>query len=117
MQLTELDLAGNPLEFLVISQPLAANLSGTIATLENVLVSTYPLAIHLSREEQFDGAFRFAISGPPGVYLVLISTNFPQWTVQGTVDNPLGGTFFIDETTQLSPQKFYRVQLQTAPTP
>ena len=52
------------------------------------------------------------ITGPPGVYSVLNSTNLTTWSVMGVVSNPLGSVNFHDVTTKVLPQKFYRVLLR-----
>src|SRR6185295_2152676 len=74
---------GNPLTTFVLSETLAAtNLAGTVATLQNqgVNVFTYPLAVQLVRPRPLEGAFQFGITGPPGVYSVLGSTNLTTWS-------------------------------------
>jgi formylglycine-generating enzyme required for sulfatase activity len=117
-QLIGIFVDGNPLATFVLSEPLAAtNLAGTVATLQNqgVSVFTYPLAIHLVRPRPSIGAFQFGITGPPGVYTVLGSTDLAAWSVLGTVNNPLGSTNFFDATAGSSPQKFYRALLQSPP--
>jgi formylglycine-generating enzyme required for sulfatase activity len=108
----------NPLTAFVLSEPLAAtNLAATVAALQNqgVPVFTYPLTIRLNKAQHPPGAFRFAITGPPGVYTVLGSTNLASWSVVEVVSNPLGSVFFLDTTVQLSPQKFYSAQLLPSP--
>jgi formylglycine-generating enzyme required for sulfatase activity len=114
-QLVELDLAANPLSTLVLSEPLAVNLAETVATLRNqgVSVFTYPLMVQLVRLQNLNGAFQFAIAGPPGVYTVLDSTNLAAWHVLGTVPNPLGKVVFTDGTAHLSAQKYYRALQRT----
>jgi len=117
-ELVTLGLEGNPLTTLVLSEPLAAtNLSGTVATLTNqgVNVLTYPLTPQLVRLLMSAGAFKFAITGPPGVYTVLGSTNLAAWSTVGFATNPLGSVNFHDVTANASPQKFYRVLLQVPP--
>ena len=110
-QLITLGLEGNPLTTLVLSAPLAAtNLAGTVASLQNqgVSVFTYPLAVQLIRPLALIGAFKFAITGPPGVYSVLGSSNLTSWIMVGVATNPLGSVNFHDVTANASPQKFYR---------
>jgi formylglycine-generating enzyme required for sulfatase activity len=113
----------NPLTTLVLSEPLAAstNLSvnlTTIASLQNqgISVFTYPLAVQLVRLRQFVGRFQFGITGPPGVYAVLGSTNLAFWSVLSDVTNQLGSINFNDVTVNSSRQKFYRALLQATPT-
>jgi hypothetical protein len=94
-----------------LSETLAAtNLAATVASLRNqgVSVFTYPLAIQLVRPRTLVGAFQFGITGPPGVYAVLGSTDLAVWSALGVATNSLGSINFTDVTANLSPQKFYR---------
>ncbi len=117
--LNSIFLDGNPLTTLVLPETLAAsNLAATVTHLQNqgVQVFTYPLTVQLTfPQQQPIGAFRFGITGPPGVYSVSSSSNLTDWTVVNFVNNPLGGIFFTDTTAHLSPQMFYRAALQTPP--
>ncbi|MFO1512869.1 MAG: SUMF1/EgtB/PvdO family nonheme iron enzyme [Verrucomicrobiota bacterium] len=115
--LNSLALDGNPLTQLVLSEPQATNLAATIVTLQNrgIPVFPYPLDIKLTKLIQPVGAFRFGITGPPGFYTVLSSTNLMDWSRLDVVNNPLGSVFFLDPTAQFSPQKFYRAQPLTTP--
>jgi hypothetical protein len=109
---------GNPLTTVVLSEPLAAtNLAADVASLRNqgVSVFTYPLAAQLVRPLMLIGAFKFGITGLPGVYTVLGSTNLAAWSTLGVATNPLGSVNFVDVTANASPQKFYRVLLQVPP--
>jgi hypothetical protein len=112
--LISLVLNGNPLTTLVLSEPLAAstNLTETVALLRNqgVSVFTYPLAVQFVRPRMLVGAFQFGITGPPGTYTVLGSTNLVAWDVLGTANNPLGSINFTDVTANSSPRKFYRLR-------
>jgi formylglycine-generating enzyme required for sulfatase activity len=118
-RLTSLLLSGNPLTTLVLPEPLAAtNLAGTVTDLQNqdIPVFAYPLTVRLTLpREQPIGAFRFAITGLPGVYAVYSSTNVTAWDALNFVNNPLGGIFFTDTAAHLSPQKVYRAVLQVPP--
>jgi formylglycine-generating enzyme required for sulfatase activity len=118
-QLTGLFLDGNPLTTFVLSEPLAAtNLAATVTTLQNqgVPVFTYPLAVQLTfPHQQPIGAFRFGITGPPGVYTVYSSSDLTAWVPLNFVDNPLGSIFFTDTEAHLSPRKFYRALRQAPP--
>jgi formylglycine-generating enzyme required for sulfatase activity len=112
----------NPLTTLVLSEPLAASTNftvnlTTVASLpgQGVSVFTYPLAAQLIRPQMFIGAFKFAITGPPGVYSVLGSTNLLAWSALGVATNPLGSVNFTDVTAHLSSEKFYRVLRQSPP--
>jgi formylglycine-generating enzyme required for sulfatase activity len=110
---------GNPITTLVLSEPLAAtSLTDEITFLRNqgVSVFTYPLVAKLVRPQMFTGRFQLGITGPPGVYAILGSTNLAAWDVVGMADNPLGSVLFNDVTVSLSPRKFYRALLQTSPT-
>src|SRR4051812_1304002 len=113
-----LSLIGNPLTQLVLSEPEATNLAATVADLQNqgIPVFKYPLTVHLTKLSLL-GAFHFAITGPPGLYTVLNSSNLADWSVMNVVNNPLGSVFVLDPTAHLSPQKFYNAQLlATLPT-
>ena len=55
-----------------------------------------------------DGNFQFAVVGPPGVYAILASTDLAAWNKLATLTNQEGFVRFFDESTRLSPQKFYR---------
>ncbi len=113
-QLAELDLAGNPLTTLVLSEPLAAttNLTGTLDLLRiKVFVFTYPLTVQLiSPRLTGDGAFKFAVIGPPGVYVVEGSVDLVNWSDLGAATNTLG---LPDSLTRrsLSPRKFFRARV------
>jgi Leucine Rich Repeat len=112
--LTALFLSANPITTLVLSEPLAAtNLAVTITNLRNqgVQVFTYPLSVRLTLPQQQPlGAFRFGLTGPPGVYTILQSTNLASWGVLGATTNTFGSNSFVDVTAPLSPRKFYRVR-------
>ena len=118
-QLISLVLNGNPLTTLVLPEPLDAtnHIAGDIAFLRNqgVSVFTYPLAIQLVKPLMLIGSFKFGITGPPGVYSVLGSTNLATWSAVGVATNPLGSVIFHDVTTNVLPQKFFRVLLQVPP--
>ena len=113
-QLTSIFLDGNPLTSFVLSEPLAAtNLAGTVTSLRNqgVAVFTYPLGVHLLSPLLTAGAFGFRITGPPGIYTVLSSSDLATWTELGAATNRLGSIAFTDRSLALSPQRFYRVRL------
>ncbi len=116
-QLVDFGFLGNPLATFVLSEVQAANLAETVAEMENqgVSVFTYALVAQLVRPRMFTGRFQFGITGPPGVYAVLGSTDLAVWNVVGTADNTLGSISFNDVTVNLSPQKFYRAQRQSPP--
>jgi hypothetical protein len=117
-QLTGLFVAGNPLTMVVMSEPLAATgMASVVDSLrtQGVSVITYPLAPGLAaRPRTASGGFEFALTGPPGIYAVLSSTNLTDWSALTTVPNQLGTAVFVDSIT--GPQKFYRALLQGPPT-
>jgi len=118
IRLSSLVLEGNPFTTLVLSEPLAATtLAGDVAALRNrgVSVFTYPLAIQLVRPQMVSGAFRIGITGPPGIYTVLESTDLTAWNFLGMANNILGSVNFTDVTANASPRKFYRALLQSPP--
>jgi len=112
-------LDANPLTTVVISESLAATNSEAVAALRNegASVFTYPLSVQLTKVLELPGALRFAVTGPPGNYTILTSTDLAEWTAFGTVSNPLGSILFTDVTAHLSPEKFYRALLQSPPAP
>src|SRR6185503_13492770 len=122
-QLVSLAFQSNPLATLVLSELLAAS-TNLLVNLEplaalpgnEVSVFTYPLIVELVRSRMFTGRFQFGITGPPGVYAILGSTNLAVWDFVGTASNPLGSISFNDVTVNLSPRKFYRALLQGPPT-
>ncbi len=112
-RLNGLFVDGNPLTTLVLSEPLAAaSLAGTVASLrdQGVSVFTYPLALSLlSPRRTLPGPFQFTLTGPPGLYHVLSSTNLTAWTELAAVTNQLGSVVFTDATADLPSEKFYQV--------
>ena len=117
--LTSLFVNANPLATFVLSDPLAAgNLASVVTSLQGrgIPVFTYPLTIQLVRIRQPIGAFQFGITGPPGVYSVLTSTNLEVWSALRSLSNGLGAVVFTDGDAHLSQRKFYRALLQTPPT-
>jgi formylglycine-generating enzyme required for sulfatase activity len=118
-RLSALFTEGNPLTAVVLSEPLAATAPASVVDpLRNqgIGVFTYPVTPRLVRLLPLEGAFKFGIVGPPGVYSVLSSTNLMSWSVFATVANPLGGINFVDVTTNSVPRRFYRLLLQGPPT-
>jgi formylglycine-generating enzyme required for sulfatase activity len=117
-KLIGLFFGGNSLTTFVLSEPLATTgMASVVDSLTNqgIPVFTYPLEARLVRPLALVGAFKFAITGPPGVYTVFGSTNLTVWSVVDVATNPLGSVNFHDETANASPQKFYRVVLQVPP--
>ncbi|HTI97956.1 MAG TPA: SUMF1/EgtB/PvdO family nonheme iron enzyme [Dongiaceae bacterium] len=118
-QLIGLFVANDPLTSLVLSEPLAnTGLASVVDSLQHqgIPVYIYPLTVQLTLPEQQPvGAFRFGITGPPGVYAVYDSTNVNAWVPLNFVNNPLGGILVLDPEVHLSLQKFYRALLQAPP--
>jgi hypothetical protein len=113
-RLTVLPLDGNPLTTLILSETQAATtLAGTVATLrqQGVTVFTYPLSTQLiSPRQNGAGNFQFTLTGPPGIYTVLSSTNLSNWTELGTVTNQLGNVVFTDTRASRPAQSFYQTR-------
>lgn len=117
-KLTTLALDFNPLAFVVLPDSLAAtNLSEIVGELENdrVSVFTFPLLAQLTSEEVAgEGGFQFTLTGPPGIYAVLASTDLSTWSNIGVLTNQNGAARFSDPS-PLSSKKFFRAGLQGAP--
>lgn len=117
--LTALFVDENPLITLVLPQSLASStLAATVTKLQNdgVQVYPYPPVVQLTfPPQQPIGAFRFGITGPPGVYAVYSSTNLTDWSALNLVNNPLGGIYFTDTAVRSFSETFYRAQLLGAP--
>jgi hypothetical protein len=105
--LTYLDLYGNPLRTLVLPELLAAR--GLAPSISSLTVYTYPLAVSLvSPQRTPTGAFGLTLTGPPGEYTNLSSTNLAAWSQLGTLTNTLGTVVFTDSQVTNSAPKFYR---------
>jgi formylglycine-generating enzyme required for sulfatase activity len=118
-QLIAFFMAGNPLTIFALSEPLAiAGMASVVDSLRNqgVEVFTYPLTPQLVNLLPLEGAFKFGITGPPGVYSVLDSTNLTTWNVLRAITNSPGSINFVDVTAHFAPVRFYQVLLQTPPT-
>jgi formylglycine-generating enzyme required for sulfatase activity len=117
-QLVALFMAGNPLATFVLSEPLAATgLASLVDSLrtQGLPVFTYPLAVSLASPRPTQaGPFEFTLTGPPGDYALLTSTNLTAWSALATVTNQRGSAVFTDEIS--SAQKFYRALSQGPPT-
>jgi hypothetical protein len=108
-------LSGNPITTLILSEPLAATkLAQVVAVLQNqgVSVFTFPLTIQLLRPRPLIGAFQFGITGPPGVYSVVASSDLANWQPVGIASNQLGSVSFVEPTSHLSTRRFYRALAQ-----
>ena len=116
-QLIGLFMASNPLTTFVLSEPLAttgmASVVDSLRT-QGVSVFTYPLAVSLaSPRRTLTGAFEFTLTGPPGNYAVLSTTNLVAFSTLGTATNTLGRALFAEVQADVSGQKFYRARLLT----
>jgi formylglycine-generating enzyme required for sulfatase activity len=115
--LVSLFVNGNPLTTFVLSQPIATvNLAGLVASLQTRHVDVHiypPLPSLLSPHRPTPGTFSFTLTGPPGVYAILRSSNLTTWNDAGVVSNQLGSVTFTD-TNSLIAQKFYRAFLPPA---
>jgi len=99
----------------VVAPFAQTNLADTVASLKSqgVSVYTYPLVVSLSEPQVVNGgAFSFSVTGPPGVYSILDTTDLATWTQLGTVQNVIGSATFTDLQSTNSTQKFYRALLQ-----
>ena len=117
-QLIGLFVAGNPLATFVLSEPLAATGMASVVDsfrTQGVSVFTYPVVAQLVRPLMLIGAYKFAITGPPGVYSILGSTNLTAWSAVGVANNSLGSVNFVDATANAFPQRIYRAVLQSPP--
>jgi formylglycine-generating enzyme required for sulfatase activity len=116
-RVVDLGFLSNPLILFVLSELAATNLAADVAFLQSqgIPVFTYPLTVQLVKPRPLDGAFQFGITGPPGIYTVLGSTNLAAWSVVRVVTNQVGALTFTDVTGNLIPQKFYRLLLQGSP--
>jgi len=117
-QLIGLFCGGNPFTTFVLSEPLAVTgMASFVDAFRNqgISVFTYPLEAQLVRPLALVGSFQLAITGPPGVYAVLGSTNLAAWSPVSVATNLLGSVNFHDVTTSASPQKFYRALRQDPP--
>jgi hypothetical protein len=108
--LTFFFVSGNPMTTLVLSEAEVANVTNAVSVLQSqgVSVFTYPLTVQLLRPRLLAGAFQFGITGPPGVYSILGSSDLRTWNELGTASNRLGSVSFVDATAQLFPRRFYR---------
>jgi formylglycine-generating enzyme required for sulfatase activity len=118
-ELKEIGFLANPLTSFILSETLAAtNLATLVASLQDqgIPVFTYPLNVRLTNFDLLVGAFKFGITGPPGIYSVASSIDATVWSTFANVTNPLGRIFFRDTTPHESPLKFYTAFLQSPPT-
>jgi internalin A len=113
--LQALSMEGNPLRTFVLAEPLATGaLASLVSTLrdEGVSVFTYPTEISLvGRESGQTGQFEITLSGPPGRYSVLVSTNLSEWRELGEATNTVGSIVFTDSEGPVFFQKFFRTQV------
>ena len=78
------------------------NLASVVATLRNQGASD--CQTETLRSRPLTGAFQLGITGSPGVYTVLGSTDLAVWDDVGVATN------FTDVSAHLSPRKFYSVR-------
>jgi hypothetical protein len=116
-RVVELGFLSNPLVLFVLSELAATNLAAEVPFLQSqgIPVFAYPLTVQLVKPRPSDGAFQFGITGPPGIYTVLGSTNLAAWSVVRAVTNRVGALNFHDVTGNLIPQKFYRCCCKVRP--
>src|SRR5204862_1788765 len=95
-RLTSIFLDCNPLTIFVLSELAATNLAGAVTSLRNqgVAVFTYPLEVRLLSPLLAAGAFGFRLTGPPGIYTVLGSSDLATGSVLGVATNLLGRIAF-----------------------
>jgi Leucine-rich repeat (LRR) protein len=105
-------VSGNPLTRLVLSEAEVANVANAVAVLQTqgVAVFTYPMRLQLVRPRALTGAFQFGITGPPGDYSILGSSDLKVWSEVGIASNTIGSVSFIDATSHLFPRRFYRAR-------
>lgn len=112
-RLTYLFVHENPLQTFVLPEDLATNnLADLVVTLKNqgVTVYTYPVSARLGPGRwAAAGAFAFDLTGPPGAYAVLVSTNLVRWSPLAALTNRTGSASFTDTTAAGIRQRFYRV--------
>jgi hypothetical protein len=104
-------VSGSPITTIILPEQLAAsNLAQLVAVLQNqgASIFTYPPTAQLLRPRQLTGAFQFGITGPPGIYSILASSDLANWQQVGVASNMLGSVSFVDATSHLSPRRFYR---------
>ena len=117
-RLSDFGFLANPFTTIVLSEQTATNLADDVAALRNqgVSVSTYPLTIQLIPPRRTpDETFEVSLTGPPGIYALLASTDLTVWSELGTATNQLGSVRFTDLTAVVSPQKLYRAQRHSPP--
>jgi hypothetical protein len=98
--LAMLHLIDNPLKTLILPEILAnGNLSNLVSELraQSVTIHVYAdsASLHGGRLAP-NGAFSFSLSGPPGTYEVLASTNADHWFVTGRLANRTGSVAFTN---------------------
>jgi hypothetical protein len=115
--LTFFFVSGNPLTRLVLSEVEVANVTQAVAVLQSqgVAVFTYPITLQLVRPRALTGAFQFGITGPPGAYSILGSSDLKIWSEVGIATNTLGSVSFIDTTAHFFPRRFYHARAATGP--
>lgn len=115
-RLVALVAADNPLMNFVLSDTLATNGMATVVDSyrkQGIGVYTYPLAVQLLSPIESHGTFDIGISGPPGIYSVLDSTNLITWDTVGIATNTFGSANL--NAASLSVPTFFRAVLHPSP--
>ena len=98
--LTTVNAIDNALRTVVLPEPLAdGSLAAWVSQLRAQGVTVHPYAIDVTlRDWRRDsgGSFSFQLSGPPGIYQVLASTNFNSSFVAGRLTNQTGYATFTN---------------------
>jgi hypothetical protein len=76
-----------------------------------VTVTVEPQDIVLTPALVATNWFSLQITGPVGMYQMLVSTNLATWTDAGAVDNATGSVFFTEQMPTNAPARFYRAVL------
>jgi hypothetical protein len=115
--LTFFFVSGNPMTRLVLSEAEVPNVTNAVAVLQSqgVAVFTYPVALQLVRPRSLTGAFQFGITGPPGAYSIMGSSDLKVWSEVGIATNTLGSISFVDTASHLFPRRFYRASPVVGP--
>jgi hypothetical protein len=109
LQLNSLGFLANPLQIIVMPEPVAVALGDSTGglDLQEPVVLTYPLVIEVESPRQTVDGFNINVLGPPGVYTLFSSDDLTTWTEIGTDTNSLGDARF-DDNTPAATQRFYR---------
>lgn len=112
VNLLAIDLQFNPLKTFTLPETLATGaLAGTVTELrgQGVLVSTYPLTATLTaRPWPATGIFECLFRGPPGTYLIEVTSDFSTWSAIGSAINETGSVVVTDPSAPAHAHGFYR---------